>query len=161
MQTNSRGTRISGSNTWFGFFDNPEIRVKLPKRSTVKDDRIKIAVLDTGIDLENHIISGSTGRIQCWPSEISCKDTNGHGTQVAYLLMRLAPHAMLRISKVADSQNLADANVDMITKVSQCLNLQTGKADVWHRPLDITPLMTTNALILSISRSVFHATVRN
>jgi hypothetical protein len=100
---------------------------KLPKKSKNKDDRIKIAVLDTGIDLENLTISGWTGQIRCWPSNPSCKDTNGHGTQVAYLLLRLAPHAMLRISKVADSQNLADANVNMIAEVSPCLRLRSEK----------------------------------
>ncbi|ORY04778.1 peptidase S8/S53 domain-containing protein, partial [Clohesyomyces aquaticus] len=78
--------------------------------------RLKIAVLDTGIDLNNPWVQQRAGRIQCWPSNKACEDTDGHGTQVAYLLLRLAPHTHLRIAKVAKSQLLRDADVDDIAK---------------------------------------------
>ena len=54
------------------------------------------------------------GRIQCWPTKEACEDTDGHGTQVAYLLLRLAPHAQLRIARVAGSQTLEDRDIENI-----------------------------------------------
>src|SRR5271170_3635671 len=107
--------RVQGALQWFDKFDH--VQEKLPKRAQGKDKRIKIAVLDTGIDLTNTWISSKRGRIQCWPTDKSCEDTDGHGTQVAYLLLRLAPHAQLRIAKVSKSQLLLDAGVKEIAEV--------------------------------------------
>ena len=118
--------RVQGALQWFDKFDQVHVQEKLPKRAKEKDKRTKIAVLDTGIDLTNTWISSKRGRIQCWPTNKLCEDIDGHGTQVAYLLLRLAPHAQLRIAKVSNSQLLQDADVKKIAEVR--LNLHQPDA---------------------------------
>jgi hypothetical protein len=48
---------------------------------------------------------------------LSCHDIDGHGTHIAYLLLRLAPHIELHVVKVSESQEMSDANIERITKV--------------------------------------------
>ena len=79
---------------------------------------IKIGVLDTGIDLKRSYISQREGRIQCWPPGADCHDTDGHGTHVAYLLLRLTRHAHLRICKIAQSTRIVDADIRRIAEAS-------------------------------------------
>lgn len=84
--------------------------------------RIKIAILDTGIDENDTWLNGAlsaaikerenqgfqdakdTNPIKdYWPStETSVLDECGHGTHMAYLLLRYAPDADLYIAKVSD-----------------------------------------------------------
>src|SRR4051794_33544035 len=65
--------RVQGALQWFSKFDQVLAQKKLPKRAEEKDKRIKIAVLDTGIDLANDWISSKRGRIQCWPTDKLCE----------------------------------------------------------------------------------------
>jgi hypothetical protein len=132
--------RVQGALQWFGKFDQVHVQEKLPKRAKKKDRRIKIAVLDTGIDLTNTWISAKRGRIQCWPTDKLCEDTDGHGTHAAYLLLRLAPHAQLRIAKVSKSQLLLDADVTQIAEVRPNLHRPDALISV---TLIITPICLT------------------
>jgi len=88
----------------------------LPKRPAVTEKRVKIAILDTGIDLENGYISSKRGRIKCWPSKQECRDTDGHGTHVAYLLLRLTKHVELRIAKINSSQSFTGTKVKLLAE---------------------------------------------
>lgn len=99
-------------------FDGEDIREMLPKRPRRKEDELKIAVLDTGINMEMPNISAKRGRIKCWPNISACRDEDGHGTHVAYLLLRLAPHSRLLVSKVSKSNLLIDADIQTIADVS-------------------------------------------
>jgi hypothetical protein len=121
--------RVKGALRWFQNFDEDIIQKRLPKRAASKDNRIKIAVLDTGIDLKNVWISQRAGRIQCWPARADCEDKDGHGTHVAHLLLRLAPHAHLRISKVSKTRLLKDADIKQIADVSRNLNRSDMKSN--------------------------------
>jgi hypothetical protein len=113
---NTDSYRIEGASRWFKYFDQVDNQQQLPKTNRAK--RIKIAILDTGIDDKNSWIATKSGRFQCWPNNDACKDTDGHGTQVAYLLLRLAPHVHLRVAKVANTQLLNDADIKQIAAVS-------------------------------------------
>lgn len=116
---------------WFNRVDEGVIqeRTKRPKEKVARERglknnsspgrKIRIAVLDTGIDLENTWIGVQSRRIQCWPPGADNKDNDGHGTHVAYLLLRLAPNALLQICKVSNTTLLRDANIDQIAKVSE------------------------------------------
>lgn len=108
---------MNGAKRWFENFDEENIRERLPKSAASKDKRIKIAILDTGIDMSNDWIKQRKGRIQCWPAGSDCDDKDGHGTHVAHLLLRLAPHAHLRICKVSRTRLLKDADVKQIAEV--------------------------------------------
>lgn len=110
--------RNKRSSKWFAMFDQQHIQASLPRRPKTKEQGTRIAVLDTGIDLENAWISSNRGRIQCWPNDKACEDTDGHGTQVAYLLLRLAPHVQLRIAKISGSGFIEDVNIEEIAKVN-------------------------------------------
>ena len=108
-------SRIDGGIGWFNRFDQEAISNELPKRGQ-KTQRVKIAVLDTGIDLNNAWIASKAGMIKCWPSIRECHDTDGHGTHVAYLLLRLAAHAELHVAKVSISQTLSTSDIDDAVK---------------------------------------------
>jgi hypothetical protein len=72
---------------------------------------VRIALLDTGVNLDNPWMSSKRSRIRCWPSEEECKDTDGHGTHVAYLMLRLTEHTQLRIAKINGGQTLDAKNM--------------------------------------------------
>ena len=75
--------------------------------------RVKVAVLDTGIDWADPFIRGIKERIQGWknfadnlqnvngPEEVH--DAAGHGTHVAALLLKTSPESDVFIARIADS----------------------------------------------------------
>ena len=104
---------IADSKSWFDDFDKVKTKIGAPPEGR----RIKIAVLDTGIDMGNSFFSNLQNQIKCWPSEADCKDNDGHGTHVAQLLLKIVPHADLRIAKITDSQLLMHASIYKIEAV--------------------------------------------
>ncbi|PNP51049.1 hypothetical protein THARTR1_08277 [Trichoderma harzianum] len=111
---------IENANEWFKYFD--KIRANLKFRA-VSGKKIRIGVLDTGIDMNNATISQNKARIQCWPPGADHHDNVGHGTHVAFLLLHLTKHVDLRICKITDSADIEDASInqiaDAITHFSQ------------------------------------------
>lgn len=92
---------------------------------------IKIAVLDTGIDLKHSSIRAAKkqNRLKTLKSFVkgdeSVGDSHGHGTHVAALLLKVAPDSQLYIAKVASSGKIpADHN---IAEVSNCPAILLGK----------------------------------
>ncbi|KAF1950406.1 subtilisin-like protein [Byssothecium circinans] len=77
--------QISGAARWFGYFEQERVQNQLPKPANKKNERIKIAVLDTGIDLENPWIYNHICKIRCRPNEIACKDIDAKVTKSQYL----------------------------------------------------------------------------
>ncbi|KAH8600194.1 peptidase S8/S53 domain-containing protein, partial [Bisporella sp. PMI_857] len=90
--------------------------------------RIKIAIIDSGIDMKNKCIKGILGpekarkhkRIEdkrSWVgAETNIVDTFGHGTAVAYLLLKVAPAADLYIARVSEGKTIPKENIDFIAK---------------------------------------------
>ncbi|KAI1087485.1 ankyrin [Rostrohypoxylon terebratum] len=101
------------ANTWRYYFDFKE-----------KDKKVRVAILDTGIDLDHEDwlqpralrfehgkpvpASGEPRQIDriknsmnfCGGSETVVQDLDGHGTQVAGIILRLAPRAEIDIARV-------------------------------------------------------------
>jgi hypothetical protein len=87
--------------------------------------RIKIAVLDTGVDTSHNFIRGAKKRIEVLPSYVkddsSKMDSYGHGTHVAGLLLAVAPEAQLIIFKIAScskipaNHQIADVSLSLRT----------------------------------------------
>ncbi|MCJ1349077.1 hypothetical protein MMC31_007313, partial [Peltigera leucophlebia] len=74
-------------------------------------DRVKIAILDTGIDMSEPFISTNRTRItpQSFLSdETSIEDVHGHGTHATALLLRVAEHADLYVARIAKTENSLD-----------------------------------------------------
>ncbi|KAL6820174.1 peptidase S8/S53 domain-containing protein [Trichoderma sp. SZMC 28015] len=124
---------IEVADEWFNnYFD--KIRANLffgsgRNRSTLKT-KIRIGVLDTGIDMSNNTISQNRNKIRCWPPGADHHDNVGHGTHVAFLLLHLAKHVDLRICKITDSVDIEDASIKQIADPGEdrvdILNLSFG-----------------------------------
>jgi subtilisin family serine protease len=75
----------------------------------VRDKPVRIAVLDTGVDLAHRFIQGAKkhNRIKLIESFVEgvkgTQDLHGHGTHIAALLLEIAPDAQLYIAKIAES----------------------------------------------------------
>jgi subtilisin family serine protease len=84
---------------------------------------VKIAILDTGIDLGHQAIEARRSNIRemaNWYNQgvKRVPDRNGHGTFAASLLLDYAPDAELYIAKIADKENtMSDGSI--VAKVSQ------------------------------------------
>jgi subtilisin family serine protease len=83
---------------------------------------VKIAVLDTGIDLNHPFINGALkgGRIRLAETFVNndstAQDCFGHGTHVANLLLNIAPDAELYVAKVAEKENIPpDHNIAKVS----------------------------------------------
>lgn len=79
---------------------------------------IKIAVLDTGIDIKHNSVRAAKrqNRLKVMKSFVkgdeSIVDFHGHGTHVAALLLKVAPDSQLYIAKVASGGKIpADHNI--------------------------------------------------
>lgn len=98
-------------------------RIDCSKR--IETSRVKIAVLDTGIDWSDSFIRGAKDRIVNWKnwaddrqdkdSQQQVHDGAGHGTHVTALLLKTAPEAKIFVSRVAN-QNGAMISPEMIAK---------------------------------------------
>lgn len=74
------------------------------------DTRIKIAILDTGIDRDNMGLAEDTNikerRAFGSSSTEDSHDTIGHGTHLAGLLRKVSPHAHIFIAKVTKPRDM-------------------------------------------------------
>jgi subtilisin family serine protease len=91
--------------------------------------RVRVAVLDTGIDWNDPLIRGAKERIVEWKnwagdredqapdSPHPVHDEAGHGTHITALLLKIAPEAKVFIGRVAD-RNGAMVAAEKIAEVS-------------------------------------------
>lgn len=107
-------------------------------KSMKQKRRIKVAILDTGLDRENSMILDTRKRRMSSTNDREDKgeagnsnhdpivqtisftakpvlDTYGHGTQIASLLMRIAPSAEIFVAKIFDGGSVESA--DNVVKV--------------------------------------------
>jgi hypothetical protein len=117
---------------FFKLYDTFHIRYMMPQRTR---SRIKIAVLDTGVDTYQSSIIGHRELIKEKRRAIngsklddpikasksfvggSANDQCGHGTRVAELLLMAAPHADLYVAKI--SHGINDENHDSASHVAE------------------------------------------
>lgn len=90
--------------------------------------RIKIAVLDTGIDESDKQIKAARISKKRPIREMisfvggSTEDTYGHGTHVAALLMKVAPEADIYVAKVAQEKKFNATNIVKVRTLQGPLN---------------------------------------
>lgn len=98
-----------------------------PRFKSAEFRKLKIAVLDTGIDLRDSAIRGAKDRIKekrNWVPNAQGRvdttdiaDSNGHGTHIAALVLKVAPCADVCIGRIA-SGKLLDGGETYVAEVS-------------------------------------------
>ncbi|KAG4444053.1 hypothetical protein IFR05_000513 [Cadophora sp. M221] len=90
---------------------------------SIKCDKIRIAVLDSGVDSKNDkLICGAfknkrisdSGWSRTGTTKEHFHDTYGHGTHVVRLLLKTAPLAEIHIAKITEGKNLDEGRVQDI-----------------------------------------------
>jgi hypothetical protein len=101
------------ADEWMGFLGNyVHKHIEKPDKYLRDARAVRIAVLDTGIDKEHPFIRAALNekRIRTAESFVSgvesTKDTLGHGTYIASLLLTVAPDAQLYVAKIATSEDI-------------------------------------------------------
>ncbi|MEZ4630485.1 MAG: S8 family serine peptidase [Deinococcales bacterium] len=110
---------------------------------------IKVAVIDTGVDLYHPILSNQLAPATEWwdfvdndalPQEVAGGAGYGHGTATAGLILQVAPQAKILPLRVLDSNGIGDlddviAAIDYaLSKGAQIINLSLG-TNVYSWPL--------------------------
>jgi subtilisin family serine protease len=68
------------------------------------DKRLKVAVLDTGVDLTHLDIKGQIFEHACFVHGNTIDDKSGHGTHIAGIILDLTVNVDLYIAKVIESK---------------------------------------------------------
>lgn len=126
----------------------------------------KIAILDSGLDMNHSMIRAQKRRILKQKSflngDISTSDDHGHGTFIANLLFDVAPHACLIIARVTKGPHLpsdggsgvAHAVRWAIKERVDMISMSFGLADkVYEIQEAIDDAATKNILVFSAARN--------
>lgn len=91
----------------------------------LEDDRVKIAILDSGVNMRNPFIRAIKRRVQLQRRSFVIRggqraseddDPIGHGTHNVLLVDKMLPHARIYVAKVFDNQEIKP---DELAEVSQ------------------------------------------
>ncbi|KAF4440432.1 extracellular serine protease [Fusarium austroafricanum] len=106
----------------------------VPAFAIWRADKIRIAILDTGIDVqedtlietalqENRIkeCCGFVNDTDSPPNPTDCQDINGHGTHVTRLILNAAPSAEIIVAKISDQTTIGAQDLHRIARVSKSL----------------------------------------
>lgn len=90
-------------------------------RSPWPEERVRIAIIDSGIRKEDAKIAAANIRdCRNFTSSEDCEDPIGHGTMVARLLSEVAPEAELYIAKVSTKHSIPKNQLHHIAEVRTC-----------------------------------------
>jgi len=84
---------------------------------------VKVAILDTGIDLNHPVFKDFIARDQIggfydFINESSIPvDDNGHGTHVSHLLLKTAPYSRIYVARVFEDTEADDGTALLVAKV--------------------------------------------
>jgi subtilisin family serine protease len=120
VESDFEGRNARAARAWFSTYVK-RTQAVLKARCSKDDERVRIAVLDTGIDLDHPIIAKcKTSIVECrsWVvDDTSISDVCGHGTHIASVLLKLAPWADLYVARVfKDASEVGNAGVDAVVK---------------------------------------------
>jgi subtilisin family serine protease len=89
----------------------------------VNDKKVKIAILDTGVDLRHEAFEPNS--VKNWKSFLdnntAMEDSYGHGTFTAALVHKIAPNAELFIARVCLDNILDEHGAKRVAEVSAIL----------------------------------------
>ncbi|KAF5621994.1 subtilase family domain protein [Fusarium sp. NRRL 52700] len=117
--------------------------------------RIRIAVLDTGVNRNSGSIIGAilTKRIQCksWVG-IDVQDTDGHGTRVAELILKVAPNADILICKVFRGSQVS---ADEVENIAEAIDYAVKEdIDIISMSFGLQPLLSTDSKLRKAYRKI-------
>ncbi|KAJ6031362.1 hypothetical protein N7540_002094 [Penicillium herquei] len=116
---------------WFDWHNDAVLRIEKLRMNVPDSKRVKVAILDTGIDLsyDQQLIYDEYSRMQykSWvDSDPEWKDENGHGTHLATLLLRVAPNAIVHVARVFKKDR------QMLDSAQQIAEAIQHAAKVWQ-----------------------------
>jgi hypothetical protein len=100
--------RGSHADEWFQRLEELTFPL-LPSIPKDRQDRVKIAILDSGIDMSNSFISFCRKRItyqSFLPGDTRVEDDIGHGTHTAGLVLQVARNADIYVARVTRDGNM-------------------------------------------------------
>lgn len=121
--------RAKRTEDWFGYHNDVLARIQQLPRSTTSDEaRVKIAILDSGIDLsaEHQEHYDNEPKIQYWSGideDDKQRDDVGHGTHLTILLRKIAPRAAVHVARVFKKKPKGNKSAELIAKVSSKLHV--------------------------------------
>ena len=131
---------IVGTESWLKQFKRTQSLLAQGRKPNGR--KVKIAILDTGIDLghadfdkldPDHLEYGSPRKrvIKCksFANNEGDRDVSGHGTHSAALLLKLAPKANLYVARVVEDQSNR-VNPEAVAKVGIKVLFRLFIADV-------------------------------
>jgi hypothetical protein len=90
-------------------------------RRRSNDRKVRVAILDTGINMDSPGITDHEGQISNQEdftgSSVGMADEVGHGTNTAALIFKVAPNAELCVAKVVASRTATDLTTKHIAEV--------------------------------------------
>lgn len=97
--------------------------------------RVKVAVLDTGLDITHPEISKEIfdGRIKFHDfveSSTSIKDLDGHGTHCTSLVAKFAPNAEIYVGRVFKTSKAVEDSPTILAEVNLKVSLKFKTADI-------------------------------
>ena len=96
---------------------------------TWKNRNIRIALIDTGVNLKDKIIAPESGRFsgKSWVDEDETyyHDTCGHGTHLARLVLKVTTVADILVGKVSRDKTFSKQNILNIAKVRRSPSIGT------------------------------------
>lgn len=122
-------SRKSSALKWFQWHNEALCRIDTLRNPRLSGDkRIKIAILDSGIELsqDNEDIYNNTSEIkyQSWVDEDDeWKDQVGHGTHLATLLRRIAPNSLIHVARVYKKRPTMKKSAACISEVSSAFKV--------------------------------------
>lgn len=106
------------SDDWFEQFEKKTLPLLESRRST--ESRVKIAILDSGIDARHPLLLEYKDRIRAqksWTQQSAEEDKEGHGTHAAGLILKTAPNAEIYVAKVFNVSKFFTGTAQRISDV--------------------------------------------
>ncbi|ETR96737.1 subtilisin-like protein, partial [Trichoderma reesei RUT C-30] len=121
--------------------------------------KIRIAIIDTGIDAENDITMQTAlayGSIKSCRgfagNEEDFQDVHGHGTHIARLMLTVAPAAELYVAKIANEKTLDSSALSRIAEAIKWAH-KTMKVDI----ISLSFGLDSNNRNVEIDKAIFNA----
>lgn len=111
-------------NDWFEWHKDALSRIEreLRKSDVSNAQSVKIAILDSGIELspdqKDMYNTEPKMKYYSWiDNDQEWKDDVGHGTHLAVLIRKIAPHAVVHVARVFKKKPTVDDSAENIVKV--------------------------------------------